>query len=257
MSSSAIASSMASTLQTPQFSGHGRRKSTQSQSVAESTGSTIGQLPVGTGQGLLSNMIQSLEQTAGAQTPAAGGTAATGATTGVTSGGAAAAGGTSASAVQQDIQAFMHSLFQVLQQNGLASPAGTSAGPGGYAGVAAPATATTGTSGNAPSAISGGSTAQYQGSLVSSLQTLIQQLGATGSGNAATSNLSTAYNNLVQALGGSSASSAASSSTSSGASSGQSSNSSLQNFLGNLLQNVQHLGAQTLGLVGGIVNARV
>ena len=51
-----------------------------------------------------------------------------------------------------------------------------------------------------------GGAGQYQGSLVSSLQTLIQQLGTNGTASASTANLSASFNSLVQGTSGASAS---------------------------------------------------
>jgi hypothetical protein len=96
-------------------------------------------------------------------------------------------------------------------------------------------------------------TSPYQGSFVSSLQTLIQQLGAAGTTTAATSHLQTSFNQLVSDLG--SGASTASSTTNSAAN--PSSNTALQNFLSKLSQNLQTNGVHSLASVGAHVNANI
>ncbi|HWE06121.1 MAG TPA: hypothetical protein VG274_05395, partial [Rhizomicrobium sp.] len=102
-------------------------------------------------------------------------------------------------------------------------------------------------SGNASASTGAG---QYQGSLASSLQTLIQQVGSTGATTPAVSNLESSFNTLMQGLGGSTASTA---SAAGGTGSAQSSTASLQSFLNNLLQNLQTNGLQ---LSGSSVNVK-
>ena len=157
MSTNAISTSLASALEN--VHGHGRHKGSRGTSGTSSTTSgtsSIGQLPVGVSTSLFSNVVSSFQQGLAAQSSS-------------TAGAVQAAGGTSASASsatgttqltpaqQQEAQAFMHSLFQALKQDGL------SAGASG-----APVSSST-----AANSASGG----YQGNLSTSLQALIQQLG--------------------------------------------------------------------------------
>jgi hypothetical protein len=123
----------------------------------------------------------------------------------------------------------MHTLFQALKQDGLATGTGAavsaSAAPSG-----APSTAAAG---------------QYQANLVSSLQTLVAQVGSasaansatanSATANSATANLNAAYQNLVGTAGAG----------------------GLQTFLNNLLQNLQSGGVHSLSGVGNNVNASV
>jgi hypothetical protein len=88
---------------------------------------------------------------------------------------------------------------------------------------------------NAAGATATSAAGQNQGELISSLQTLIQQLGANGT-NAATSNSSSA--------GGTTPSSSAP-------------NNSLQNILSNLLKDLKTSGVSALNVVGNNVNAKV
>src|SRR5271166_6337929 len=188
------------------FLGHARRK--PSPGDIEGNVGGIGQIPTGAGQNLLSNALQALEQAIGSQAAKATSNAVT--ATG-TSGASTAASASSTSPlgsanVKQDLQAFLHSLFQALKQDGLAGSAGAST-----AGTATPATsAASAASGAAAGAAAGAATAstgigQYAGSLESSLQTLIQQLGSNGATTPAATNLTTAFNNLLQGLTGGSA----------------------------------------------------
>ena len=117
----------------------------------------------------------------------------------------------------------MHSLFQALKQDGLGTGTSTS-------------------SGSAPSS-----------NLLSSLQTLMGQVGSGGAAGSATANLSAAYQNLVKGAGAGTAVSAAST----GVSAAQSGATGLQNFLGNLLQNLQAGGVHALSSIGNNVNANV
>jgi hypothetical protein len=245
MSSIAIANAAATTLPTVNFRSHGRgghgghKQSSEMESQSVSSIGSVGQMPVGAAQGLLGNMLQSLQQSVGAQATA--GTAAptpTAAATGTSAPGTSAGNSAAAAAnpgVVQDLNGFMHSLFQVLRQEG--------------AGGAAAATPSTGTASAAAGA------GQYQGSLASSLQTLIQQVGSKGSTTPAISNLESSFNTLVQGLSGNSASTA-STSAAGGTASTQSSTASLQNFLNNLLQNLQTHGLQAPNLSGSSVNAK-
>jgi hypothetical protein len=249
MSSIAIANAASTTLPTVNFRSHGRghggrKVSSEMESQSASSIGNVGQMPVGAAQGLLGNMLQSLQQAVGAQTTA--GTAATSATA-TTGTNAASKTGTGTSpattaaspGVAQDLNGFLHSLFQVLRQDGAAG--------------AAAATPSTGTGTGTAAAVAG--VGQYQGSLASSLQTLIQQVGSNGSTTPAIANLESSFNTLVQGLSGN-ASSTASTSAVGGTASTQSSTASLQNFLNNLLQNLQTNGLQTPNLSGSSVNAK-
>ena len=188
MSLSAIPTSLSATLSAASFHPRGHHRGSHVDNGIAGRGSGIGsgavggvgQLPVGATTGLFSNLLQSLEQVAGAQSS------------------------TSASAAA-------------------GVPAAASGAP-----VAAAASG------------------QYQQGFISSLQTLIQQLGANGPTNAATSSLSAAFNQLVNGVNGAAASS-----------SSQPPNSTLQNFLNTLLQNLQASGVQSASSLGAAVNARV
>ncbi len=246
MSLSAIASAVSTVLPTANFHPHGRRKgasvdkSTPSSTSSTSSGTggiTIGQLPVGASTPLFNNILQSLQQTVGAATAVSGTTPAA-VTTAGTTGSTAAAGSSAASGSPANVQAFVHTLFQALKQDGLGASGSTTA--------AAPVTV----SSTAPAATGG----QYQANLVSSLQTLIRQVGSASAGTSATANLNAAYQNLVSSTG---AGGAAASAAGTGASSVQSSSAGLQNFLSNLLQNLQSGGVQSLSGVGNTVNAKV
>src|SRR5271165_1904444 len=106
-------------LQPVNFLGHSRRKPSVGDSASGAGG--IGQIPAGVGQNLLSNALQSLEQAIGSQSasaiPATGGASSA-------VGAVSAAGATAASGVKQQLQTFLHSLFQTLRADGLASGAG-------------------------------------------------------------------------------------------------------------------------------------
>jgi hypothetical protein len=91
---------------------------------------------------------------------------------------------------------------------------------------------------------------------VSSLQTLIQQVGSSGSTSATASNLSASFNSLIQGVSGNAAATSSAAGGSSSASN-QSSTPSLQTFLNNLLQTVQSSGGQFLSSLGTQVNATV
>ena len=220
----------------PHGRGHGKKGSDMESQSVSSIGS-VGQMPVGVSQGLLGNMLQSLQQTVGSQATAGPApiTAATGTTAASTTGAATAAA--ASPTVAQDLNGFMHSLFQVLRQQGSAGGASTTA--------AAPSTG---------SASAAGGAGQYQGSLASSLQTLIQQVGSTGSTTPAISNLESSFNTLMQGAGGGAATA---STAAPGGTTATSSTASLQNFLTNVLQNLQTNGLQMPNLSGSRVNAKV
>jgi hypothetical protein len=237
--------SQSAALQPVNFLGHARKKA--SPGDIETSAGSIGQIPAGAGQNLLSNALQSLQQAIGAQSTGAisatGGASSAGSATAASNAVAPAPGATN---VQQQLSTFLHSLFQTLRQDGLA---GSTASATSTAGTAPTAAAATGAAGTAAG--------QYTGSLESSLQTLIQQLGSNGASTPATANLTTAFNNLVQGLKGtgvplSGSGAAAASTTASAASPAD-----LKNFLGNLVQNLHHNGVQTPGLLGASVNAQV
>jgi hypothetical protein len=220
MSSITIANAASNALPTVNFRPHGRghgKKGSDMESQSESAIGSPGQMPVGASQPLLGSMLQSLQQVVGSQ--------ATG-TTAASTTGAGAAPITESPTVAQDLSGFMHSLFQVLQPGASAGGAGSTA--------AAPSTG---------SASAAGGAGQYQGSLASSLQTLIQQVGSTGATTPAISNLESSFNSLMQGVGGGTASTA--------------STASLKSVLNNMLQNLQTNGLQIPNLSGSRVNARV
>ena len=244
MSLSAISSAASTVLSAVGFHPHGHRRGAQADksstsSTSSITGSTsgipIGQLPVGASTPLFNNILQSLQQTVGAAA-AVSGVAPAAATTAGTAGATAASGSTSTNGARANVQAFMHTLFQALKQDGLG--AGTSG--------AAPATSAL-PSGATPAATGG----QYQANLVASLQTLVRQVGSGTAANSATANLNAAYQNLMNTAG------AGTSAASSGAAANQSSTTALQNFLNNLLQNLQSGGVHSLSGVGNNLNASV
>ena len=245
MSSITTANAASNALPTVNFRPHGRghgKKGTDMESQSESVIGSPGQMPVGASQPLLSSMLQSLQQAVGSQATATGSATGTIAAIGTTvpTGTSASTTGAGAPiaaspAVAQDLSGFMHSLFQVLQPGGSAGGAGTTAAPASAA--AAPST---------------GGAGQYQGSLASSLQTLIQQVGSTGAATPAISNLESSFNTLMQRVGGGMASTAAA-----GGATSPSSTASLQSVLSNMLQNLQTNGLQMPNLSGSRVNARV
>ena len=113
----------------------GHKKSSELESLSESGIGSVGQMPVGASQGLIGSMLQSLQQVIGAQEralrrqpprPRQPGSA--GAANTATSAAATAASPT----VAQEMNGFMHSLFQVLRQEGTAGTgaATTAAGSG-------------------------------------------------------------------------------------------------------------------------------
>jgi len=259
MSSLSISASAAAALQQVSFNVH-RRKS--GGATPSGSGSSIGALPVGAGQNLLSSAIQSLKQTVSAAA-APGTAAAVGATGAPGASGAAStalADPTAASSapapVTQDLQGFLHALFAALKQDGLGSAssgsAATATAGGSATAAAAGASATSATSATSAvaagtgAATAAGSIGQYQGSLVSSLQTLIQQLGGTQAGaqagTGATAQLTSSFSKLTAAAGGTGTPAT--------------STAQLKNFLSDFLQNVQSGGGgQLQGLVGSHVNA--
>ncbi len=228
---SSITAAVSGLLTSPGLHGHGHRRgahptSSSASTAGSSAGSSIGQLPVGASTALFSGLVQSFEQAIGSQSTAAvTGAGATAATSSASTGTAPASGATSQGAgtaatpgQQQELQAFQHSLVQALKQDGLTS-SGT-------------------------------------GNIVSSLQSLIQQLGPNGKPTAATETLSSTFQNLVNGVSGLKGS-AALAAPSAGSSSSGSSNSELQRFLNNLLQNVQARGTQSLTSTGSNVNTHV
>ncbi len=256
MSSLSISASTAAALQQVNFNGHRRKAGANS----SGTGSTIGALPVGAGQNLLSNALQSLKQTvAAAATPASA--SVVGASGSVGSSGAASTASASPAVassapvpVTEELQGFLHSLFAALKQDGLSSAAssGSTATAGvGASSAAAAASATTAASAtSATTATSATGTAgQYQGSLISSLQTLIQQLGGTQAqaGSGATGQLTDSFSKLTGALGTSGTSGASTTTTASAA--------QLKTFLSDFLQKLQSGGGQLQGMLGSHVNA--
>ena len=234
MSSITIANAASNALPTVNFRPHGRghgKKSSDMESQSQSAIGSMGQMPVGASQPLLGSMLQSLQQVVGSQATAT--SSATGTTAASTT--SAAAPITESPTVAQDLSGFMHSLFQVLQPGASAGGAGSTA--------AAPSTG---------SASAAGGAGQYQGSLASSLQTLIQQVGSGGATTPAISNLESSFNSLMQGVGGGTASTAAA-----GGATSASSTASLQSVLSNMLQNLQTSGLQMPNLSGSRVNARV
>ncbi len=248
--------SQSAALQPVNFLGHNRKK--VSPGDIQSSAGSIGQIPAGAGQNLLSNALQSLQQAIGTQSAGAI-TAAGGATSAgsATSAGAAvpAAPAPAASDVKQQLSTFLHSLFQTLRQDGLA---GSAASTTNSASTASAAGATAAATPAAATGAAGAGVGQYAGSLESSLQTLIQQLGSNGASTPATANLTTAFNNLVQGLKASGVQlSGSGAATAPITASATSSPADLKNFLGNLIQNLHHNGVQTPGLLGASVNAQV
>src|ERR1700693_3720031 len=169
-----------------------------------------------TTQSLLSSLFESLQQivgisvtapqlpasatasAAGAVTPAPGASpppaGASAAAMSPTTTPSATAAASTAPGSAQDVQGFLHSLFQALKADGLGQSSGATAsaaaGASPGAGVGAGATSGAG---------------RYDVSLVSSLQSLIHQVDSKGPATAATSNLSASFNTLVQGAGGSAA----------------------------------------------------
>jgi hypothetical protein len=256
MSLNAISPNPSAALPTVNFHPHGHRRGAHADSAAktgstssagntsslESTVGSVGQLPVGAASGLFGTLLQSLQQVVGAQsaTSVSGATAGTAAASPAS--GATAASGASP-ALKQDLQAFLHSLFQVLKQDGLGK------------GASAASPAATATAGS--SAIAATPAGSYQGGLVSSLQSLIQQLGANGTANAATSNLNASFNRLATDLQASGAGIAGAGIAAPNSATSPTSSAALQTFLNGLLQNLQSNGVHSLNAVGTNVNANV
>jgi hypothetical protein len=105
MSLHAITSSIAQTGLLPQvnFGGSPKKKSNAAD-AAGSDASSIGQIPVGTGQNLLANALHALEQAVGAQSAAT------------------AAGGGAATASTAQLTACLNGLLQKIQSNGAQAP---------------------------------------------------------------------------------------------------------------------------------------
>lgn len=210
MTLSAITSIASQALPTVNFHPHGHRKgaANDASSTSSTSGSLggigIGQLPVGASTPLFNSILQSLQQTVGAQATTASGTVTAASGTVAAATASSGANAASAAGTAANVQAFMHSLFQALKQDG----------PGTV-----------------------------------SLQHLIQQVSAGGTGAAATADLSTAYQNLVNGVAGSTAASTATTAGSSTA--------GLQQFLGNLLGNLQRGGVGSVSSIGNNVNANV
>ncbi len=238
MSSLAITNTASTTLPSVNLKSRGPGHHRGLQPDAATQGSSSAQIPVGGVQNLFANLLQTLEQVIGIQ-PAAGtsAVAATGAAAGTSAAsagtnsavnagtGAASSAGNTATAAN----GFLHSLFQVLKQDGLGSGTGAQASSSG----AVP-----------PSGTASSPAGQYQGSLVSSLQTLIQQVGSGSASNPEIANLETSFNNLTQGSSGNAAA-------------GANSNAGLQSFLNSLLQNLQASGLQAPKLTGSNVNTNV
>lgn len=203
------------------------------------------QIPVSAGQGLLANLVQTLEQVLGiapAPAPSAAPAANTGSVTAAdaTAAGAAISATTSAAAtapnqqVVQDLHGFVHSLFKALREDAEGPrPDGAAATTTGVASAGAAATGATAAS-------------SYQGTVVSSLQSLIQQLGGSGAPGPAATQLEQAFNRLSQDLGTNGRAAGAAAGTSAG----------LQQFLNGFLQDLQSTGNGPPSLVGANVNAK-
>ncbi len=108
--------------------------------LTEAGAGQAGLLPVGAGQTLLANLVQSLQQTVNASA-VAGQAGGTGAASGTSSAGtvAGASGAATTSGTAQDLQAFLHALFQALRAEGTTGTTSAAAGP--TPGAGAPATA--------------------------------------------------------------------------------------------------------------------
>ena len=187
-------------------------------------------------QGLLSNLMQSIEQVIGISVTAAATATATAPTvaTGTVAGTAATASAgvtgpatvTAAGAVPE-VHDFMHSLLYALRSDGLGR------GPDDARAILA---------GDAARG------AGKYGSLTSSLQTLIQQVSADAPATAASSDLTASLDKLVQGLN---------TNATAGAGSSAMAQVSLPGLLSRLLQNVQVGGTQSVRAVGANVNANV
>lgn len=219
MSLSAISAAASTALSALNFHPHGHRKGAHvdiQNSSSGTDGSSIGQLPVGVSTSLFGNLVQSLQQAMGAQAATATPATAAAAVPAVQSvSGIAAAANAQSPGRQQELQAFTHSLFQSLKQDGFDASSGASA--------------------------------------ISSLQTLVQQLGSGAPATAANTTLNSTFQNLVN---GSSTGSAAASSVSAPASD-PSSTTALQSFLNSLLRNLQAGGTVSLNGIGNSLNTKV
>jgi hypothetical protein len=234
---------------------HGHKKGSHA-GGKDGTASSSTQGPATT-QSLLSSLFESIQQvigisvtapqraasatvpSAGAVTSAAGAGASAAAMSPTTTPSATAAA-SAAPGSAQDVQSFLHSLFQALKADGLGASAG-----GATASAVVGAGPATGIGAGAASGAG-----RYDGSLVSSLQTLIHQVNSNGPATAATSNLSASFNTLIQGAHGSAA-------VADTGGSGTVSQASLQNFLSNLLQSVQSSGIHSFSGMGANVNAKV
>ena len=247
MSLITTAANATSVLPTSSFHGHGHHK----KGGQEDSGTGAAQAQ-STTQGLLSSLLQSLVQVTGLRgTALAGSTAATSAMSTaagvngtaaatVSSGAGSITGPATAADSTEKMQSFLHSLLQALKADGL-----------GGTGDANPGAATSGTPPAAAASAATATTAgigHYEGRLVSSLQTLIQQVGSTGTAGATASNLSASFNSLIEGAG-------AGAQASSGAAAAP--NASLQGFLASLLQAVRSGGGHALDTMGTNVNANV
>ena len=274
MSLHAITSSISQTGLLPQvnFGGSPKKKSNAAD-AAGSDASSIGQIPVGTGQNLLANALQALEQAVGAQAGATAatatgvaGTSGTGGTSAVAaatsaqasvSGATAGSGAATTSPLATDLQGFLHSLFSALRQDSTSAASSATT-----ASTASGTTATAGTTAAAVAATTSSGASQYQGSLVSSLQTLIHQLSGGGTGTQATANLSNSFNSLAHGLSASTAASGTGAAVggaaaTAGGGAATASTSQLTSFLNGLLQKIQSNGSQAPSLLGAHVNANV
>lgn len=206
---SSITSAVSGLLTSVGFHGHGHRRGAASSSSASSatSSSNIGQLPVSASTALFSGLVQAFQQSIGSQSTSAVSGAA--ATPTASAGTAASAAAAPTPAQGQDLHAFQHSLVQALRQDGL--------------------------------------TASNPGSVATSLQNLIQQLGPNGKPTAATETLTSTFQNLVNNY----------TANHGGTSSGGSSNTGLLTFLNNLAQKVQTTGSLTVASTGSNVNAQV
>jgi hypothetical protein len=219
---------------------HGHKKGSHA-GGKDGTANSSTQGPATT-QSLLSSLFESIQQVIGISVTApSAAVPAAGAVTAATGAGATPSATVAASAAPgsvQDVQGFLHSLFQALKAEGLGASAGATASS--TASAVAGAVPATGIGAGAASGAG-----RYDGSLVSSLQTLIHQVNSNGPATAATSNLSASFNTLIQGAHGSAAVADAGGSA------------SLQNFLGNLLQSVQSSGIHSFSGMGANVNAKV
>jgi hypothetical protein len=258
MSVNSTAAAASAALPSINLHPHGHKKGghgiTAGNSVSASTASTSGSnaSPTST-QGLFGKLFDTLEQVIGipAITSLGISSTASGAGAPATAAVNSAAAGTAPAANQtQKVQTFLHSLMQALKADGLGGTPSAPAATGAQSTAAASATTAASAAAGSSAATPTGSAGQYEGSLVSSLQTLIQQVGSSGATNATTANLTAAFNNLTQGTNAAATSGAA-------ATNGTTSTASLQSFLSNLLQTVQSNGGHSLSALGNNVNANV